>query len=124
MLPPFPPNVRFAKPSDLHRMAFVAAAGYVDAPQSPYMRPYFQQYPADTIAGFCSMYRGDLLDPKAVVLVVEDDWLPNEKDDVCDVLKPLPVDGGPGGKTVVAAATLHLPETCQWAKERAEQGML
>lgn len=124
MLPLFPPDVRFAKPSDLQRMAYVAAAGYVDAPQSPYMRPYFQQYPQDNIAGYYSMYRADLLNPKAVVLVVEDDFRPNEKDDVCEVLKALPAEGSPGSKAIVAVANFHLPESCDWVKARAEKGML
>lgn len=125
MVPSLPPNMRFAVSDDLHRLGLVATAGYVAAPQFLYMSPYFSEYPGDTLASYQESYRARLLEPRAGILVVEDELNINEKDGVCDELAELCPSYSPecqGQKVIVAVTSFALPERCQWVVDRKASG--
>lgn len=75
MYPPAPTlkgPLRLAQLSDVPRIGVVAAAGFYHSPFFAYERPYYSQYPLDTLASYRKAFRSAILDPDSVVLVVED----------------------------------------------------
>lgn len=86
---PVPPygRLRLARLADLPRIGVVAAAAFFHSTYFPYARPFYSQYPNDTIASYRAEYREGMLDPTKVVLVALDDYKENEVDFVYDALK-------------------------------------
>jgi len=126
MLPPFPPNVRLATPADLPRLGLIAPAGYYNAEIFSFRRPHFSEYPGDTVANYSAGYRGEFLNPRSAVFVVEDELRLDEVDQVCDELRSLWPKYGKedaGRKVIVAASSVAVPEECDWAKARVDEGV-
>ena len=124
-LPAFPPNIRLATPDDLPRLGLVATAGYYNAQIFAFRRPYFSDYPNDTVANYSAGYRGEFLKPRSAVFVLEDDLNLDERDHVCDELRALwPKHGQDdvGSRVIVAACSVAVPEECEWSKARGEEG--
>lgn len=125
MLPPLPLNVRLATPADLPRLGIVAVAGYYNAEIFSFRRPHFSEYPGDTVDNYTAGYRGEFLNARSAVFVVEDELRLDEVDQVCDELKPLWPKYGKedaGRKVIVAASSVAVPEECEWAKARVDEG--
>jgi hypothetical protein len=76
--PPFPGAVRLAKAADLSRMADVSVLGFKDSEIFRFERPHYHEFPEDAVASFACIYRAHLLDPRMVVVVVEDVRRPDE----------------------------------------------
>ncbi|KAF2464864.1 uncharacterized protein BDR25DRAFT_271082 [Lindgomyces ingoldianus] len=76
----FPPfdNVRLATLSDLPRIAMVAAAGFYHSPTFQFQRPYYADFPDDTLSSYWTEYQSAIRNPADVVLVAEDVWDPDE----------------------------------------------
>jgi len=125
MLPPFPSNVRLATPADLPRLGLIAPAGYYNSEIFFFRRPHFRDYPGDTVANYSAGYRGEFLNPRSAVFVVEDELKLDEQDHVCDELKglwPKYSEEDIGKKVIVAVSSVAVPEECEWAKARVEEG--
>ena len=116
MLPPFSAHVRLARPEDLPRLGHLALSGFVKSPQFPCVRPHFSEYPQDSVASFRMSYRRALLDPESIVVVVEDQLIPHEKESVCKELQALWPDYREEDKdtrVVVAVTSIRVPAGCQ-----------
>ena len=89
MARPLPPygRLRQARLSDLPRIGFVAAAGFFHSTFFPFARPFYDEFPADTVASYRKEYRECILDSKKLVLVALDDYKEEEADFVYDALK-------------------------------------
>lgn len=70
--PAFKGPMRLAQLSDVPRIGVVAAAAFYHSSWFAYERPYYSQYPLDTLASCRKSFRSAILDPDSVVLVVED----------------------------------------------------
>lgn len=84
-----PPDLgsnRLARLSDVPRMAIAAAAGFWHSPVFQYERPHSNRYPNDTLASYRRLYQQAILDPKSVVLVVEDGYRKDEVTNAYDAL--------------------------------------
>ncbi|KAF3044826.1 hypothetical protein E8E12_010962 [Didymella heteroderae] len=82
-------RLRLARLTDLPRIGFVAAAGFFHSTFFSYARPFYSQYPNDTVASYRAEYWKGILDPTKVVLVALDDYKENEVDFVYDALKEI-----------------------------------
>ena len=71
-------DLRFALPSDIDRIALVAAAGFYHSTFFPYYRPRYHEFPQDTVASYRAEYMKDICDPQTVVLVALDDFWAHE----------------------------------------------
>ena len=87
--PPKYDRLRLARLADLPRIGFVAAAGFFHSTFFPYARPFYQDYPTDTVASYRAEYREAILNPTKVVLVARDDYKENEEDFVYGALKKI-----------------------------------
>lgn len=78
--PPYPAlrSLRLAIPSDIPRIAELSVLGFRDSEIFRYLRPHYKEVPQDAVASFAKIYRSQLLDPRAVVVVAEDWWKPDE----------------------------------------------
>ncbi|RWA04290.1 hypothetical protein EKO27_g10813 [Xylaria grammica] len=102
--PPVPPfdSLRLAVASDIERIADISVIGFKDSEIFRYERPRYADFPQDAVASFANIYRAQLLDPLAVVVVAQD-W-------------PNPADGDAGRagtlgqRVVVGVASWRLPE--------------
>ena len=70
--PPFTGALRLARLADVPRISVVAAASFFHSSWFGYERPYFNQYPQDTLSSYRNSFRNAILDPDSVVVVVED----------------------------------------------------
>ncbi len=117
-LAPPPPlgRLRLAKLSDVPRIAVVAAAGFCHSPVFKYERPHFNRYPYDTLASYRKEYHQAIIDPKTVVLVIEDDYKKDEVTRAYDALsivypsfhKGIPPEEWPSRKMIVGVGSLRL----------------
>lgn len=78
-----------------------------------YTRPCYRDFPQDSVASFANLYRQQLRDPHAIVIVAED-WERAEVDDIPDVPPPEPPDAESHGtlghrRVVVGTASWRLP---------------
>ncbi|KAI1127105.1 hypothetical protein F5Y10DRAFT_243430 [Nemania abortiva] len=99
--PPYPPllSLRLAVATDIDRMAELSVTGFKDSEIFRYERPNYEDFPDDAVASFANIYRAQLLDPEAVVIVAED--------------SPCSEDGSVssnGQRIVVGVASWRLPE--------------
>ncbi|KAI0399863.1 hypothetical protein F4802DRAFT_587731 [Xylaria palmicola] len=103
--PPVPPfhSIRLAGALDIERIARISVTGFRDSEIFRYERPRYAEFPEDAIASFANIYRAQLLDPLAVVIVAQD-W-PNSTDGDADR------SGTSGQHVVVGVASWRLPET-------------
>jgi hypothetical protein len=90
MRPPMPnvDGVRLATFADLERIAIVAAAAFFWSPTFRFQRPWYRDYPEDTIASYLTEYTAALNDPACAVLVAEDDLETDEAGYVYEALRP------------------------------------
>ncbi|KAI0533770.1 hypothetical protein GGR58DRAFT_506011 [Xylaria digitata] len=100
-VPPFD-YIRLAVASDLERIARISVVGFKDSEIFRYERPRYEEYPEDAVASFVNIYRAQLLDPLAVVIVAQD--RPNPADGDSDR------SGTSGQRVVVGVASWRLPE--------------
>ncbi|KAI3335928.1 hypothetical protein F4824DRAFT_462904 [Ustulina deusta] len=72
--PPLPPfhSLRLAVASDIERIADISVIGFKDSEIFRYERPRYADFPEDAVASFANIYRTQLLDPLAVVIVAQD----------------------------------------------------
>lgn len=115
-LPPFD-GVRLATTKDLPRIATVAAAGFFWSPTFRFQRPYYAQYPTDTILSYQKEYHSAILDPACIVLVAEDAPIESETESVYEALRVAPVYGhgkdASSRKVVVGVASIVIkPGSC------------
>lgn len=82
-------RLRLARLTDLPRIGFVAAAGFFHSTFFPYARPFYRDFPSDTVASYRAEYREGILNPTKVVLVAVDDYKENEVDFVYEALKSI-----------------------------------
>lgn len=80
-------RLRPARLADLPRIGIVATASFFHSTFFPYARPFFDQYPKDTVASYRAEYREGILNPTKVVLVVLDRYKDDEVNSVYDALK-------------------------------------
>ncbi|CAG5153266.1 uncharacterized protein ALTATR162_LOCUS3104 [Alternaria atra] len=97
----------------MRRIGFVAAASFYHSTFLPYSRPFFANYPNDTITSYRSEYQEGILDPKRVVLVALDDPKDNKPDSVYDALKKIYPQKPTGtddddGKVIVGIVSMSL----------------
>lgn len=91
--PPAPtfPMLRPASEADLPRLAALSVLGFQDSEIFRYTRPRYVDFPQDAVASFANLYRAQICDPRAVVIVTED-W-PLAEDHPADSLPPRVVVG-------------------------------
>jgi len=65
-------SLRLATAADIPRLADISVLGFKDSEIFRFERPLYDQYPQDAVASFANLYRSQLLDPLAVVIVAED----------------------------------------------------
>lgn len=110
MLPDFPPcpplqsPLRLAVAADISRLASLSVLGFKDSEIFLYERPRYSEFPLDAVASFANLYRGQLLDPRVVVLAV-DDWCRPDEDRCRSV-----ADGESHRRVVVGVASWYFPE--------------
>ncbi|KUJ07815.1 uncharacterized protein LY89DRAFT_725553 [Mollisia scopiformis] len=80
LYPPLEGNLRLATAAaDLPRIADLSVLGFRDSEIFRFERPRYQEFPQDAVAAFSNIYRTQLLDPLAIVVVVEDLRLPEDE---------------------------------------------
>ncbi|KAI0118821.1 hypothetical protein GGR51DRAFT_570572 [Nemania sp. FL0031] len=103
--PPVPPfhSIRLAVASDIERIAEISVDAFRDSEIFRYERPRHEEFPDDAVASFANIYRTQLLDPLAVVVVALE--------------RPNSTDGDDDGKAgafdqrvVVGVASWRLPD--------------
>ncbi|ORY00360.1 hypothetical protein BCR34DRAFT_112754 [Clohesyomyces aquaticus] len=115
-MPQYPPlepfnTLRLATLNDLPRVALVAAAGFYHSPTFQFQRPYYAEFPHDTVAAYWNEYRKAILDPATVVLVSEDMWDPNESQAVYEALRRIAAFNhrpSPTCKVIVGICSINL----------------
>nr|POE54283.1 delta(24)-sterol reductase [Quercus suber] len=65
-------GVRLATPEDLPRMADLSVLGFKESEIFRYERPEYNKFPVDAVASFYNIYRSQLKNPRAIVVVAED----------------------------------------------------
>lgn len=70
--PALPQGIRHATLADVPRLALVATAGFYDAPQFRWERPYHHMYPYDTYLSYRNLFETCISDPDCLIYVVED----------------------------------------------------
>lgn len=119
MFPPAPAltnGLRLARLSDVPRIGIVAASAFFHSSWFGYERPYYEQFPHDTLSSYRNSFRKAVLDPDAVVVVAEDDLDINEASKVYDALASvyppfkdqMPHDVLDRGKAIVSVASFSL----------------
>ncbi|KND87485.1 hypothetical protein TOPH_07896 [Tolypocladium ophioglossoides CBS 100239] len=119
MFPPTPTfkgAMRLARLADLPRIGVVAAAAFYHSSWFAYERPYYNQYPLDTLASYRRSFLRALFDPDSIVVVVEDTLDETESNRVYNALasvyppfdEQIPKDLLDQGKAVVAVASFSL----------------
>lgn len=107
--PPFP-SLRLAVASDIRRIADFSVLGFKDSEIFRYERPHYEEFPQDAVASFTNIYRLQLLDPRSVVIVLED-WLePDELSHFPSMKGRLSDTSEPAKCVVVGVASWVLPE--------------
>lgn len=86
-------------------MAGLSVLGFKDSEIFRFERPRYEEFPQDAVASFANIYRSQLLDPRGVVIVVED-WF---RSDEVSHFSPREEDA-PGKRVVVGVASWRLPE--------------
>ena len=89
MIPPAPAftgGLRLARVSDICRIGVVAASSFYHSSWFAYERPYYEKYPLDTLSSYRNSFHKAVLDPNAVVLVVEDTLDKHESSKVYNAL--------------------------------------
>ena len=71
-------ELRLAVPSDLFRIAIVAAAAFRYSPLFRWERPYHKQYSGDTLLSYQTQFKSAMQNDEFAVLVVEDNYRPDE----------------------------------------------
>lgn len=109
----FPPlgTLRVASPSDILRIGVVATASFRYSPVFRWERPYHAKFPEDTLLSYRREFMNVIQDDEIIVLVVEDEYIPNENESTDAIISD---DNGwsappAGEKVVVGAITLKLP---------------
>lgn len=119
MFPPAPAfanGLRLARLSDMPRVGVVAASAFYHSSWFGYERPYYDDFPLDTLSSYRDSFRKAVLDPDSIVLVVEDTLDRNESSKVYDSLAKaypsfedqIPDDLLKQGKAVVSVASFSL----------------
>ena len=80
--PPAPafPHLRLASLQDVRRLAVVATLGFRDSEIFRFGRPHYDQFPQDAVAAFRNSFRDQICNPRAVVVVAEDEKLKENED--------------------------------------------
>ena len=86
---PMPSSVRLARLNDLDRICLVAAASFYHSPLFQYRKPFYDGHSIDTLDSEREKFRGAILDPNRVAIVVEGDLDPDESLRVYRSLKRL-----------------------------------
>ncbi len=101
--PPYPileGNLRLATAADLPRLADLSVLGFKDSEIFRFERPRYQEFPQDAVSAFSNIYRTQLLAPLAIVLVIEDLRMPEDKTNATRQTE----------RVVVGVASWDLPE--------------
>jgi hypothetical protein len=80
-------GVRLATLEDLDRISVVAASAFFWSPTFRFQRPYYRDFPADTIASYRIEYERAISDPACVVIVAEDVLELDEAEHVYEALR-------------------------------------
>ncbi|KAK4188073.1 hypothetical protein QBC35DRAFT_473962 [Podospora australis] len=101
---------RIAKPEDLPHLGEISALGFKESDVFRYARPKGDEFFQDAVASFTNWFRSQMLDKRALILVTED-WQPNEPDDY-DPSFPLTgtAKEGEGKRVVVGVSAWYLPQ--------------
>ncbi len=119
MFPPTPPftgALRLARLADVPRIGVVATASFFHSSWFGYERPYFDQYPRDTLSSYRNSFRNAILDPDSAAVVVEDTLDRAEAGHVYDALaadypsfeEQIPKESLEKGKAIVSVAAFSL----------------
>ncbi len=78
----FPPlgPLRVARPTDVLRIGIVATAGFKYSPLFAWERPHHKDFPHDTLLSYRSQFLFAIKSDDSIVLVHEDDYLPDENE--------------------------------------------
>nr|POE47696.1 hypothetical protein CFP56_01027 [Quercus suber] len=76
--PSFAHGLRLATPADLSRLAELSVLGFKDSEIFRYERPEYNKFPFDAVTSFYNIYRAQLVNPRAVVIVAEDNQRSDE----------------------------------------------
>ena len=79
-LAPAFPHLRLASLHDVRRLAVVATLGFRDSEIFRFERPHYDQFPQDPVAAFRNSFRDQICNPRAVVVVAEDEKLKENED--------------------------------------------
>jgi hypothetical protein len=113
MLLPDVNGVRLATLDDLPRIAIVAAAAFFWSPTFRFQRPYYHEFPADTLASYWSEYAQAIEDPACVVLIAEDLLEADEAEHIYKALRSACPLSRPGQKAIVGVCSITLkPGSC------------
>ena len=112
--PPFTGALRLARLADVPRIGVVAS--FFHSSWFGYERPYFNQYPQDTLSSYRNSFRNAILDPDSVVVVVEDTLDRAEASHVYDALaavypsfeEQIPKESLEKGNAIVSVASFSL----------------
>ena len=111
--PPYPtlPSLRLAAAADVTRIADLSVLAFKDSEIFRYERPRYEEFQKDAVASFANLYRLQLLDPRGVVIVIED-W---QRPDEASHFPPSQDDGSddtekPAKRVVVGVASWMLAE--------------
>jgi hypothetical protein len=113
MLLPDVNGVRLATLDDLPRIAIVATAAFFWSPTFRFQRPYYQEFPADTLASYWSEYKQAMEDPACVVLITEDVLEADEAEHIYKALRSACPLSRLGQKAIVGVCSITLkPGSC------------
>jgi hypothetical protein len=93
------------------RIGLVAVAGFYHSNLYAYMRPNFLSYPNDSVADYRVKFSRLILDPGCIVLVAEDVYVEDEKEEDADVNWE---KGKEGRKVIVAVMSVKLQSGNRW----------
>jgi hypothetical protein len=110
-------GVRLATLEDLARISIVAAAAFFWSPTFRFQRPYYRDFPEDTIASYRIEYEKAIRDPACVVLIAEDDLEPDEIEHVYEALRFAFHPPVPGQRGIIGVCSFTLkPDSCYFGR--------
>lgn len=112
VFPPCPafPRVRLATTADLKRIADLSVLGFKDSEIFRFERSRYEEFPQDAVASFANLYRSQLLNPRALVIVAEDWQRPDEASRCFSEDGDADLTDAPAQRVVVGVASWVLPE--------------
>jgi hypothetical protein len=81
-------SLRVPSPRDVLRIGIVAAAGFRYSPLFRWERPYHEKFPDDTLLSYRSQFMSAMKSDDFIVLIAEDDYLPDENTNTTAIIPP------------------------------------